>query len=365
MFELILPPPARLTPAEFWAWLSAEFAKRNQEWKSLAITRSPYEGYKFINLLSDRAADEGLVEEFKILANTTLTYLPQDGVREPWVIFLDAVRTSDRTIKTVAYGELVIPAKSVRAERRTLELRQKSGADPSAVEFVTSRSTLSLEHPFSLALACAYLKSADLMLWLLRVFRANAESFEKGDQRIASVATVQIGNFEPASHQLGRVLARLCLQLAASPAADAPQPLHATVPPTPSIPTEPAMAPVDEKPEERQTVRASPPEANPAADVPVTPPDPVAAPPAGRADEVETPAQRRAFPKSVISLIAARRMEEYIQLKGMGLTEFAQCIGTTNRTLRSFRETGKIRRDYFKKIANEMGTSPEALLKPE
>ncbi|MBZ5641154.1 MAG: hypothetical protein LAO19_00175 [Acidobacteriia bacterium] len=65
------------------------------------------------------------------------------------------------------------------------------------------------------------------------------------------------------------------------------------------------------------------------------------------------------------SPIAARRMEAYLESKGIGLTEFASRIGTTDRTLRTFRKTGRVRRDIFEAIAKAMGTTKETLLKSE
>jgi plasmid maintenance system antidote protein VapI len=58
-------------------------------------------------------------------------------------------------------------------------------------------------------------------------------------------------------------------------------------------------------------------------------------------------------------------METYLNAKGIGQTDFASTIGTTDRTLRSFRRTGKVRRDMFESIAKAMGTTKEALLRPE
>jgi len=68
---------------------------------------------------------------------------------------------------------------------------------------------------------------------------------------------------------------------------------------------------------------------------------------------------------SITSPIAVRRMEDYLKSKGMGLTEFAGKSCTTDRTLRKFRQTGKVRRGIFDAIAKAMGTTREALLKPE
>lgn len=67
----------------------------------------------------------------------------------------------------------------------------------------------------------------------------------------------------------------------------------------------------------------------------------------------------------VESLSAARRMEEYLESKGIGQTEFAIRVGITDRTLRKFRRTGKVRRDIFEGIAKAMGMTKEEFLKHE
>ena len=68
---------------------------------------------------------------------------------------------------------------------------------------------------------------------------------------------------------------------------------------------------------------------------------------------------------TVASLAAARRMEEYLEVNGIGQTEFAIRVGTTDRTLRRFRKSGKIRRSIFEVIAAQLGVSREELLKPK
>jgi hypothetical protein len=71
------------------------------------------------------------------------------------------------------------------------------------------------------------------------------------------------------------------------------------------------------------------------------------------------------LPTTVTSPIAARRMVAYIESKVMTQTEFASKVGTTDRTLRAFRRTGKVRRDIFDAIARAMGTTREELARPE
>ncbi len=61
---------------------------------------------------------------------------------------------------------------------------------------------------------------------------------------------------------------------------------------------------------------------------------------------------------------AARRLEAHLKANGIGQGNFAIKAGTTERTLRSFRRTGKIRRDLFESIAQAMGLSKDDLLKP-
>jgi hypothetical protein len=67
---------------------------------------------------------------------------------------------------------------------------------------------------------------------------------------------------------------------------------------------------------------------------------------------------------TVMSPTAARKMEAFLA-KGIGQTELAIQAGTTDRTLRNFRRTGKIRRDLLDGIAKAMGTTRNELLKPD
>ena len=66
---------------------------------------------------------------------------------------------------------------------------------------------------------------------------------------------------------------------------------------------------------------------------------------------------------SIGTRAAARRMEAYIESKGMDLKEFAKRAGTTDRTLRKFRKTGLIRRSVFDDIARAMQMTRDELLK--
>lgn len=74
------------------------------------------------------------------------------------------------------------------------------------------------------------------------------------------------------------------------------------------------------------------------------------------------PGQRR-LRSTICSLPAAKRMEAYLEAEGIGLTEFAIQANTTDRTLRSFRKTGRVRRDIFDNIAKAMATTRGGLLK--
>ena len=75
--------------------------------------------------------------------------------------------------------------------------------------------------------------------------------------------------------------------------------------------------------------------------------------------------QKKRLPRIVNSALAATRMEDYLKARGIGQTEFATQVGTTDRTLRNFRRTGKLSRDIFDAIARGMGLTREELLKPE
>jgi hypothetical protein len=59
---------------------------------------------------------------------------------------------------------------------------------------------------------------------------------------------------------------------------------------------------------------------------------------------------------------AARKLEEYLET-GIKVTLFATRCNTTDRTLRTFRKYGHINRDLLARIAREMGTTVEDLLK--
>lgn len=74
--------------------------------------------------------------------------------------------------------------------------------------------------------------------------------------------------------------------------------------------------------------------------------------------------KKKRMPVTVSSLLAARRMESFLAAKGVGQTEFATVLGITDRTLRAFRRTGRIKRETFNKIAIEMGTTREKLMDP-
>jgi DNA-binding Xre family transcriptional regulator len=69
------------------------------------------------------------------------------------------------------------------------------------------------------------------------------------------------------------------------------------------------------------------------------------------------------WPSTVNCPAAARKMEQYLAAKGVGLTDFASTVGTTDRTLRRFRRTGKVRRAIFESIAKAMKTTKEDLLR--
>lgn len=77
-------------------------------------------------------------------------------------------------------------------------------------------------------------------------------------------------------------------------------------------------------------------------------------------DQVSIP---RRLAATVTSARAARRVEAYIHEKGISASHFAGQCFMCERTLRSFRKTGKVRRDIFRRMAEVMGITPEELMK--
>ncbi len=85
-------------------------------------------------------------------------------------------------------------------------------------------------------------------------------------------------------------------------------------------------------------------------------------------ESIDTPDAKDAAPKALrlSSMIecpsAARKLEKFLGEKGISPAEFASRARTTDRTLRTFRKTGRVRRDIFGNIAKVMGTNTEKLL---
>lgn len=89
------------------------------------------------------------------------------------------------------------------------------------------------------------------------------------------------------------------------------------------------------------------------------PPAPVQ--PKGQPDEI--PPVREYRPSGQIhSLSAAQHMKRFIEDHGLTQPKFADLAQTTDRTIRSFGKTGRVRKDIFRDIASAMGTTPEELL---
>jgi hypothetical protein len=82
-------------------------------------------------------------------------------------------------------------------------------------------------------------------------------------------------------------------------------------------------------------------------------------PPPGPPEKVKA-ARSRA---TVNSSFAAKRMRDFLERNGMTQPKFAELVNTSDRTIRSFGKTGKVRKDIFSQIAKVMGTTPEDLLR--
>lgn len=75
------------------------------------------------------------------------------------------------------------------------------------------------------------------------------------------------------------------------------------------------------------------------------------------------PTRTARWPISIGSQSAVRKLEAFVDARGMEWTEFAIKAGTTDRTLRKFRKTGRVKRAIFDDIAKAMGMTRQELLK--
>jgi hypothetical protein len=87
-------------------------------------------------------------------------------------------------------------------------------------------------------------------------------------------------------------------------------------------------------------------------------------PPKPKTEHSLPPTKKKRMPSTITSPLAARRMEYFLNAKGIGQTEFASVLKVTDRNLRAFRATGKIKRGTFDEIAAKMGTTREQLIDP-
>ena len=82
----------------------------------------------------------------------------------------------------------------------------------------------------------------------------------------------------------------------------------------------------------------------------------------GDKPEVPREIQQRRLPSTITSRSAAAKVHAYLEASPIGPTAFATKAGITDRTLRTFKSTGKARRATFIGIAKAMGTTLEDLL---
>ena len=80
--------------------------------------------------------------------------------------------------------------------------------------------------------------------------------------------------------------------------------------------------------------------------------------------EIES-GKRARTPGTINSVLAAKRMQAFLDANGISQVMFAKQAKTTDRTIRSFLSSGKVRKDIFLDIARAMGKKPEDLLKAE
>jgi hypothetical protein len=78
---------------------------------------------------------------------------------------------------------------------------------------------------------------------------------------------------------------------------------------------------------------------------------------------------RAAHPKpsrlssQITSPSAARKMEAFMEKNALNQTEFAIQANTSDKTIRKFRQTGKVKRSILTGIASAMGITKEELLR--
>jgi hypothetical protein len=74
------------------------------------------------------------------------------------------------------------------------------------------------------------------------------------------------------------------------------------------------------------------------------------------------PTTRKRIGRSISSERAARRMEEYIEQKGISLTQFCAHVEADPKTIYRFRKTGKVSKTVASTIAAKMGMSLDRFL---
>jgi hypothetical protein len=69
------------------------------------------------------------------------------------------------------------------------------------------------------------------------------------------------------------------------------------------------------------------------------------------------------IPRSIGSSAAVQAVREYMDLKGWDTTQFAIQAQTSDRTIRKFLKTGRLRRSTFDGVATAVGVTREQLLR--
>jgi hypothetical protein len=149
-----------------------------------------------------------------------------------------------------------------------------------------------------------------------------------------------------------------------SPAGDAPAAPSGPPETQPSPPREPVAEPQGPSPTppDVSETPSGPPDVSPDG----SPPNPPPASGTLAVTHETVPARTKQRRTSTItSLIAAQRMEAYMNSKGLDFEEFGSIVGAAGKTLRSFANTGIIQRRIAKNVAIAMGTTLEELLKSD
>jgi hypothetical protein len=146
------PPPSE---AQFWERSKAESARLGQEYNHPAANWSPEFGWQFIDPAGRKVNPEFLLK-IEALGKRTQPWLPQDGIRDPLTVLLDAVREHDRNnrvlrhslrtaIRVAHRNQDASSKKEIAKYLKEVENYRHLGAAPKSIKFTRKGSKYSAE----------------------------------------------------------------------------------------------------------------------------------------------------------------------------------------------------------------------------